>query len=413
LADPSAIELGTVADVVCGGTPSTSNAAYWGGDIVWVTPSDLTALEDRQVISSARRITELGLTKSSARLVPAGSVLVTSRATIGVAAIARCELALNQGVTALVPQDGISTEWLYYWVKANRDEFESRGSGTTFPEISRTKTRSIPIRVPAPDEQRRVADLLSAVDETISMARRYEHALRRAAIALRATAFAEVGAETVRLDEAVQVTMGRQRSPKHQTGDHIVPYLRAANVKDGYLELGDVLAMNFTPAEQAKFALQPGDVLVTEGCGSRAQIGASAQWHGELGEQVVCFQNTVLRLRAVPGTTIADFVYQWARWAFEQDVFADVSSGTSIFHIGAERAAAMGFPAAASGVQATVVETLTTADKAVELAAAQRQSYEQLLASTLRSLFMDGYEIPPTYDRLLSGEQKPAEEALV
>src|SRR5438128_832002 len=84
----------------------------------------------------------------------------------------------------------------------------------------------------------------------------------------------------VRLGDRVEITMGRQRSPKHAQGDHVIPYLRAANIKDGELALESILEMNFAPAEQEKFGLRLGDVLVTEGCGSLAQIGASAQWNG-------------------------------------------------------------------------------------------------------------------------------------
>ena len=102
------------------------------------------------------------------------------------------------------------------------------------------------------------------------------------------------------LGEAAEVSIGRQRSPRNASGEHMVKYLRAANVKDGRLALGDVLSMNFSPAEQATFQLAPGDVLVTEGCGSIRELGASAVWNAEL-DGTVCFQNTVLRCPAHTG----------------------------------------------------------------------------------------------------------------
>lgn len=105
------------------------------------------------------------------------------------------------------------------------------------------------------------------------------------------------GWQRVALHEAADVSIGRQRAPKHADGQHMVPYLRAANVKDGSLVLEDVLKMNFEPIEQRKLALRSGDVLVTEGCGSIRELGASARWSDEL-PSVVCFQNTLLRLRA-------------------------------------------------------------------------------------------------------------------
>ncbi len=115
----------------------------------------------------------------------------------------------------------------------------------------------------------------------------------------------------------------------------MTPYLRAANVKDGALELADVKVMNFTPTERAVFGLHAGDVLVTEGAGSLAAVGASAVWDGEL-EGDVCFQNTLLRLRARVNTD-PRFLAWWCRHAYYSGLFAGIAEGANIFHLGAER----------------------------------------------------------------------------
>ncbi|MFF0793037.1 hypothetical protein [Streptomyces spiralis] len=120
----------------------------------------------------------------------------------------------------------------------------------------------------------------------------------------------------------------------------MVPYLRAANVKDGVLELADVKSMNFTPAEQQIFSLRVGDVLVTEGSGSLRSVGASAVWRGEI-DGVVCFQNTLLRMRPRVGITDGRFLEWWARSAFGSGLFASVATGANIFHISAERVRAL------------------------------------------------------------------------
>ncbi|MGW7337396.1 hypothetical protein [Streptomyces sp. NPDC054808] len=112
--------------------------------------------------------------------------------------------------------------------------------------------------------------------------------------------------------------------------------MRAANVKDGALDLTDVKSMNFTPAEQQIFSLRAGDVLVTEGSGSLRSVGASAVWRGEIGE-VVCFQNTLLRMRPRPGITDGRFLEWWARSAYGSGLFASVATGANIYHISAER----------------------------------------------------------------------------
>lgn len=132
-----------------------------------------------------------------------------------------------------------------------------------------------------------------------------------------------------------EVVLGRQRSPRHEQGDHMVAYLRAANVKDGELDLRDVKTMNFAPEEQKVFALAPGDVLITEGSGSRSAVGASAVWNGEI-DGVVCFQNTLLRARPREGTD-ERFLAWWCRHAFGSGLFAEEATGANIFHLSAQR----------------------------------------------------------------------------
>jgi type I restriction enzyme S subunit len=141
------------------------------------------------------------------------------------------------------------------------------------------------------------------------------------------------------LRAAAEVTLGRQRSPENADGPHMRPYLRAANVKDGALDISSVLSMNFTLKEQAVFALAPGDVLVTEGSGSVGSVGATSVWRGEI-DDVVCFQNTLLRLRPRDGTD-PRFLGWWARAAHGSGLFASIASGANIYHISAERVRAL------------------------------------------------------------------------
>jgi type I restriction enzyme S subunit len=190
------------------------------------------------------------------------------------------------------------------------------------------------------------------------------------------------------LGETVEVTMGRQRSPKHATGTHVMPYLRAANVKDGRLELDDVLEMNFTPEEQAKFALREGDVLVTEGCGSIAQLGASAAWNGDL-PGTVCFQNTLLRLRARPGITLPGFVEVWARHAHHSGLWAAIASGTNIFHIGSRRAETAPVLLPPLAEQRRIVDLVGSLDREHTAAGAVMAEADELLRS-LRDALVAG-----------------------
>ena len=140
--------------------------------------------------------------------------------------------------------------------------------------------------------------------------------------------------ETRPLRAYAEVSLGRQRSPEHAEGPFMVPYLRAANVKDGELDLNDVLNMNFSPKEQTVFALRSGDVLVTEGSGSLSSVGASAVCEHD--RPVWSAPEHPLRLRP-RGNTDPRFLAWWCHHAFASGQFASVATGANISHLSAER----------------------------------------------------------------------------
>ena len=159
--------LGEVATIVGGGTPSTVETTFWGSDVVWLTPTEVVANEGRVIRASRRMLTEAGLRASSATLLPEGSVLLTTRATIGATALAGVPLATNQGFQSLVPSDHALARFLMYWCQANKTEFLARAGGNTFKEISRANVRNVRLLLPPLPEQRRIVDLLDAVDAAI------------------------------------------------------------------------------------------------------------------------------------------------------------------------------------------------------------------------------------------------------
>lgn len=162
--------IGAAADVVGGGTPRTSEPSYWGGPIPWITPTEVVAAEGAAITTTTRTLTELGLQKSGARLLPEASILVTSRATVGAVAMAGCQMATNQGFAALIAGPLLVPKFLMLWSQANAGEFRMRAGGSTFPEISRSVVREIPIDIPPLDEQRRIVDIIGSLDATIAAA---------------------------------------------------------------------------------------------------------------------------------------------------------------------------------------------------------------------------------------------------
>jgi len=143
---------GEALSVLGGGTPSKREPAYWdGGTIPWFTPSDLTRGRTRYVAEPAMRITAEGLSNSSARLFPAGSVLMTSRATLGVLAIATTDASCNQGFIVIPPHDRWPPSFIYEWLDHHADELEVLGTGATFKEITKGAFKRFPFLLPPQD----------------------------------------------------------------------------------------------------------------------------------------------------------------------------------------------------------------------------------------------------------------------
>lgn len=161
-------QLGEVAEIVGGGTPDSSNADYWDGDIDWYIPSEIG--ESRIVQASARKITREGLSHSSARLLPAGSILFTSRASIGLMAFISHPSATNQGFQSLIPNGEVDPDFLYALGPCISRYAKKHAAGSTFIEISGSSLAKAPLRIPRLPEQRLIGQLFSTFDKIISAA---------------------------------------------------------------------------------------------------------------------------------------------------------------------------------------------------------------------------------------------------
>jgi len=163
--------LGEVAEIIGGGTPSTKEASYWGGDIPWITPKDLSGYNSRWIERGEKNITKSGFEKSSARMFPVGSILFSSRAPIGYIAINSVPVTTNQGFKSLIPKKCASHMFLYYWLLQNKTNIEKQASGSTFAEISGAVMKAILILLPPLPEQKSIAAVLSSFDDKIELLR--------------------------------------------------------------------------------------------------------------------------------------------------------------------------------------------------------------------------------------------------
>ena len=148
--------LGDIGEIIGGGTPSTSIEEYWNGEVSWITPADLSNYSDKYIAQGKRNITQLGLDNSSAKLIPKGSILFSTRAPIGYVVIADRPLSTNQGFKSLSLSINMSEEFVYYFLLAEKERIKLLASGTTFQELSASAFSKILIPLPPLAEQHRI-----------------------------------------------------------------------------------------------------------------------------------------------------------------------------------------------------------------------------------------------------------------
>ncbi len=156
------VRLGDIAEIIGGGTPSTQITSFWNGSINWFTPTEIGIT--KYVYKSQRTITPLGLKKSSAKLLPIGTILLTSRASIGDCAILKVVATTNQGFQSLIPLEKINNEFLYYLMLTLKNKLLKLASGSTFLEVSPNKIKNLLIPLPPLNEQIAIANILSGLD---------------------------------------------------------------------------------------------------------------------------------------------------------------------------------------------------------------------------------------------------------
>lgn len=164
------VTLATIGEIVGGGTPTSDNPHYWSTQgIKWLTPADLNGLKGKYISSGARDITIDGLSNSSAKLMPKGTVLFSSRAPIGYVAISNNELATNQGFKSCVPYIKESAEYIYYFLLSAAKKIDEMASGTTFKEVSGAVVSKVLLPFPPLNEQLKIVevadDLMSLCDQ--------------------------------------------------------------------------------------------------------------------------------------------------------------------------------------------------------------------------------------------------------
>lgn len=279
-------KLGGVVEIVSGATPKTGIPDYWGGDIAWATPADLSTLDGPYISATTRTITGEGLRSCATTVLPVGSVLLSSRAPIGHVAINTVPMATNQGFKSLIPGPSIEAKYLFHWLKSRTDYLQGLGNGATFKELSKKTTEQIEIPLPPLAEQRRIAAILDQADSIRTKRRQVLAQLDALTGSAFRAAFGDVK-ETSRLGDLATTTSGgtpNRSVPSNYGGG--IPWVKSGELHAGLVtETEETISAHGLSSSSAK-VFPKGTVLL-------AMYGATAGVVGRLGidaatNQAIC-----------------------------------------------------------------------------------------------------------------------------
>jgi type I restriction enzyme S subunit len=341
-----AVSISEVAQVVGGGTPPSKDQKCFaapGQGISWVTPADLSGYKLQEISRGSRDLTPAGLAACSAKLLPAGAVLFSSRAPIGYVAIASGPVATNQGFKSFVFPEDIDSRFAYYQLKHIKPVAEALATGTTFKELSGSAAAKLPFLLAPGREQKRIADkldtILTRVDAVNTRLTRVPHLLKRFRQSVLAAATSGRLTEDWRdgralnwdqplfADVVVESSTGLVRSASEQFSlqEGLVPYLKMNSVGEmwGY-ECIDLPGVNCSTEEFKRYELRQGDWLFNTR-NSVELVGKSCVWNGPSG---VVFNNNLLRIRFQAGINPM-WVEIFFRSPKGRDLLATVKSATT------------------------------------------------------------------------------------
>lgn len=403
--------LGQLARVVGGGTPSRDERRFWEGTIPWVTPTDLTANQGKRIRKTAECITEAGLLSSAAELLPTGSVLYTSRATIGAKAIAALPIATNQGFASFLPCS-VNGDYLYYLLDLLTPTIKRLGAGTTFDEVSKRDIRTVWCAIPLDvEEQAAIARIFDAMDtaleRTCAAAERARELRKSLLVDLlsrgigvdgkvrqfkiqrnefeftplgRLPADWRVSAVGVEFDLQNGFTLNANRRARFKRR----PYLRVANVQRDALDLSDVQELEADDSEFALRLLQVDDLLVVEGHADRMQIGRCARVTPEASGMT--FQNHLFRLRT-KGAVLPPFATLWLNSAYAQRFWnARCATSSGLNTINQRTLKRLMIPVPPNSEQQAIIELAEHQRRHVDALVGRQAQLEMLKTSLLHDL---------------------------
>jgi type I restriction enzyme, S subunit len=349
-------KLSQVATIISGGTPKSGVSEYWGNDIRWITPKDMGQLTSKYVSDTGRRISKLGLDKSSAKLIASNSVILSTRAPIGHLAINTEAMSTNQGCRGLTPTSDLHTKYLYYFLLGSVDLLNELGTGTTFKELSKTALEGVEIPLPPIPEQQRIVAILDQAFADIEKVRanaeknlKNAHELFDSYLNQVFSQRGEGWVDKTILEITSLLGDGLHGTPKYEEdGDYY--FINGNNLNDGNIQLkSKTKRVSFDEFKKYKKNLNDRTVLVS----INGTLGNVAFFNNEkvvLGKSA-CYFNLL------PGIS-----KQYIKYVIESPLFQNyaetVATGATIKNVSLKSMRAFSVPIAPENDQEKMVEKL-------------------------------------------------------
>jgi type I restriction enzyme S subunit len=348
----------------------------------------ITDMLQGKVTTTEETLSEVGLESCSAKLLPAGTVLISVFATIGRTAVLAIPAATNQAIAGVVPLDpkSIDPSFLRYFLDSKRPQLMREARGVAQPNINQSILRGLEIPLLPVAEQQRIVDLLSRAEGIVRLRRQAQQKAAELIPAVFAEMFGDPATNpkdwpVFALSEVSEVISGVAKGRDLSADESIeLPYMRVANVKDGRLDLDEVKTIFIKKTEVEKLRIVPGDLLMTEG-GDPDKLGRAALWCGEI--DLCVHQNHIFKVRSRRDRLVPEYLRSLVGSAYGKAYFLSVAKKTTgIASINKTQLSA--FP--------VLVPPLATQEKfrrqveAVEGIAALQEAAAQKAQATFRSL---------------------------
>lgn len=328
------VRLGEIFDLQMGKTPSRNNADYWtDGQYDWVSIADLGSYQ-KYVADTKERISALAVQESGIKSVPANTVIMSFKLSLGKTAITQEPVYTNEAIMAFIPTEkyAVLPDYFYYLFSA-KDWTKGTNRAVMGTTLNKATLSAVSITVPPIDEQRKIAAILDKVSDLIAKRRQQLDKLDEMVKARFVEMFGDVIQNTKLWPQYIfsDITtsrLGKMLDAKQQTGMCQYPYLANFNVQWFRFELDNLNEMDFNEADRIEFELRDGDLLVCEG----GEIGRCAVWHNEI--QPCYFQKALHRVRCKKEIVLPDYLAWWFKYNCDNKGFAAIEGAkATISHL--------------------------------------------------------------------------------